>query len=206
MYSSMINTENGNIGITAAHCLLNDDGVVHNNLAFSPGYDSGTPGPHGLIPVEFVAVPSEYDGTGDNKPPVYDYGMMRMKFNDPNGYKLQQYTGANGWRLDVEGDKILTTVFGYPSDGNMPKCPNDGHHLCAFIGDVKTSETLYVIPGMNLGVGVSGASFTVNHDTNRNLGYTYGSDSSFFEDGDQTEGPRYNPVEFNNILALVSNN
>ena len=39
--------------------------------------------------------------------------MIRIKFNNPNGYKLQQYTWANGWRLDVEGDNILTTVFGY---------------------------------------------------------------------------------------------
>ena len=55
--ASMINTVNGNIGITAAHCLFKDDDVVFDNMVFSPGYDSGTPGPLGLIPVEFVIAP-----------------------------------------------------------------------------------------------------------------------------------------------------
>src|SRR5439155_3975600 len=129
--ASMINTENGNIGITAAHCLFDNNGVVYGNMMFSPGFDSGIKGPLGFIPVEYVVVPREYKGTFG--PPVYDYGMMRMHFNDPRGFKLQQYTGANGWRLDVEGDQILTTIFGYPGNGGMPNCPNDGLHLCGFI-------------------------------------------------------------------------
>src|SRR6266542_6670474 len=41
--ASVINTENGNIGITAAHCLFDDDGTIFNNMMFSPGYDSGIP-------------------------------------------------------------------------------------------------------------------------------------------------------------------
>src|SRR5438105_15037047 len=41
--ASMINTENGNIGITAAHCLFDNNGVVFNYMSFSPGYDSGIP-------------------------------------------------------------------------------------------------------------------------------------------------------------------
>src|SRR5437764_797162 len=83
--------------------------LVYNNMMFSPGYDSGIPGPLGTIPVESAAVLTEYDGN-DNSP-VYEYGMMKMKFNDPKGFKLQQYTGANGWRLDVVGDSILTNIF-----------------------------------------------------------------------------------------------
>src|SRR6266511_3983163 len=151
--ASMINTENGNIAITAAHCLFNDNRIVYNNMMFSPGYNSGIPGPLGLIPVEFVTVPPEYI----KDDPVYDYGMIRMRFNDPNGYKLQQYTGANGWRLDVEGDNILTTIFGYPLGGDMPNCPRDGFHLCVFVGNAKTTDTTYEIHGVNLGPGASGA-------------------------------------------------
>src|SRR6266511_3774913 len=164
--ASVINTENGNIGITAAHCLFNDDGIVYDYMMFSPGYDSGKLGPLGSIPVEFVAVPSGYDGKAG--PPVYDYGMMRMKFNDPDGYKLQQYTGANGWRLDVEGDSILTNIFGYPREGDIPNCARDGLHLCEFVGNAKASESLYVIPGVRIGSGASGAPLTVVHNT-RNL-------------------------------------
>src|SRR5205085_6798077 len=81
--ASMINTENGNIALTAAHCLYNDDGIVYDDLMFSPGYGNGNPGPRGLIPVESMSVPTEYDE--ENVIPDYDYGMIRMRFNDPNG-------------------------------------------------------------------------------------------------------------------------
>ena len=132
--------------------------------------------------------------------------MMRMRFNDPHGFKLQQYTGANGWRLNVEGDNILTTIFGYPEDGDTPNCPNDGFHLCAFVGNVKTSGTLYVIPGVDIGTGASGAPMIFNYDISRNLGYMYSTYATYFGRAKQSESPRYNPVEFNNLLEYVSNN
>src|SRR5438874_3779032 len=37
--ASMINTENGNIAITAAHCLFDDFSRPYDNLVFSPGYN-----------------------------------------------------------------------------------------------------------------------------------------------------------------------
>src|SRR5207244_7535163 len=98
---------------------------------------------------------------------------MRMRFNDPNGYKLQQYTGANGWKLDVSGDNILTTVFGYSIRGTVPNCPRDGRHLCMFVGNAKTIDNTYEIHGVYLGVGSSGGTMLVNYDANRNLSYTY---------------------------------
>src|SRR5207248_10599007 len=60
--ASMINTENGNIGITAAHCLFDANGVAYGHMTFSPGYDSGANGPLGTIPVEFVVAPPEFIG------------------------------------------------------------------------------------------------------------------------------------------------
>ncbi|CAG8809534.1 6985_t:CDS:1, partial [Gigaspora margarita] len=57
--ASVINTANGNIGITAAHCLIDDNGEIldTNSMWFSPGYDNGTDGPLEIIEVENVAVP-----------------------------------------------------------------------------------------------------------------------------------------------------
>ena len=153
----MINTENGNIGITAAHCLFNINLKVFNYMVFSPGYNSGTPGPLGLIPVEFVVASPGYL----QSPYIHDYGMIRMKFNDPNGYKLQQYTGANGWRLNIEGDNILTTIFGYPTGGDIPSCARDGRSLCVYVRNAKTTNTIYVIPGVDLGNGASGSPLIV---------------------------------------------
>src|SRR5437588_137101 len=101
----------------------------------------------GSIPVEFFVAPPGYICVDSD---FYDYGMMRLNFVNPDGYTVQQYTGANGWRLDVEGNGILTTVFGYPIGGNMPNCPRDGEHLCAYVGNVDTFETDYAISGVNL--------------------------------------------------------
>ena len=200
--ASMINTENGNIGITAAHCLFDDNGIVFNNMMFSPGYDSGIPGPLGRIPVEFVVAPSEFIGENSN-PDDYDYGFIRMNFNDPNGYKLQQYTGANGWRLNVEGDNILTTIFGYPLGGDMPNCARDGGHLCADVRNAKTSDTFYVIPNVDLGIGASGGPLIVEYDTRRNLGYTYSNYASHNPDGNLDEAPRYDSRRFNNMFQII---
>src|SRR5438132_1582683 len=86
-----------------AKFLFNKDGMVYEYITFSPGYDFGSHGPFVSIPVEFVVVPSEYNYKPNEGPPVYDYGMIRMNFKDQYGYKLQQFTGANGWRLNVEG-------------------------------------------------------------------------------------------------------
>ena len=199
--ASMINTENGNIGITAAHCLFNGDGIIYNDLMFSPGYN-GIPGPLGLIPVESMSVPTEYDE--ENVIPDYDYGMIRMRFNDPNGYKLQQYTGANGWRLNVEGDNIVTTIFGYPNGGDMPNCARDGEHLCTFVGNAKTADTTYVIPGVNLGSGASGAPMMVGYIINRNLGYIYSDHSAYFSKDDLSLAPYYIPEEFHILLDYAS--
>src|SRR5437764_13961004 len=130
---------------------------------------------------------------------------MRMRFNDPNGFKLEQYTGANGWRLNVEGGNILTTIFGYPIDGNMSNCARDGKHLCAYVGNVGTTDNIYVIPGLDLGIGVSGGPLIVEHNTGRNLGYTYSNYASYYRNDDISGGPRYDPEEFNLILEYVSN-
>src|SRR5207248_11486235 len=123
-----------------------------------------------------------------NIAPVYDYGMIRLEFHDPNGYKLQQYTGANGWRLDVRDDNIVTTVLGYPVGGDMPNCPRDGFHLCVFVGNVKTRETTYAIPGMRIGPGASGSPLIVGHLINRNLGYTYSNYAAYSFDDNRSEG------------------
>ncbi|CAG8441961.1 6494_t:CDS:2, partial [Ambispora leptoticha] len=162
--ASVFNTENGNIGMTAAHCLFNDDGIQFNNIAFSPGFD------------------------------------------DPDGFTLQQYTGANGWRLGLEDDNIVTTVFGYPQNGDMPDCPKDGFHLCVMVNTVERRDTEYVIPGVNLGDGVSGAPWTIEHDPNRNLGYMYGNHAFYNTEENQSESTRYNPEDFNDLLEYVSEN
>ena len=80
----------------------------------------------------------------------------------------------------------------------MPNCPRGGFHICAFVGNVKTGETAYIIPGVNIGPGASGAPMIVNYDTNRNLGYIYSDHAVYDIDYHQSESPIYNPKDFHN--------
>ncbi|RIB01106.1 hypothetical protein C2G38_2231856 [Gigaspora rosea] len=126
--ASVIDTANGNIRITAVHCLFDDNGNRYNLsfLSFSPGYDNGTYGPLGYIPVVETAIPDAFLKYRNK----YDYALMKFEFNDPNGGNatLQDYTGALGWRFDIENGEP-TTVYGYPSSEILEDCPNDGKHL-----------------------------------------------------------------------------
>ena len=61
------------------------------------------------------------------------------------------------------------------------------------------------MPYLSLGIGASGAPMTINHDTNRNLGYLYSDRTVYFHAADQSGSPIYSPGEFNNLLARVSN-
>ncbi|RIB04358.1 hypothetical protein C2G38_2048486 [Gigaspora rosea] len=121
--ASVINTANGNIGITAAHCLLNDDGKHYNLsfLSFSPGYN-GTNGPLEVLPVVATAIPH----THLLDPYKDDYALVRFAFRDPYGgrKKLQDFTGALGWRFDI-GNGEPTSVFGYPEGGDLKNCTRD---------------------------------------------------------------------------------
>ena len=58
---------------------------------------------------------------------------------------------------------------------------------------------------MRIGGGASGAPLTVRHNT-RNLGYTYSSYAVYFQEDNQSEAPRYDPIIFNILLKMVSDN
>ncbi|RIB29717.1 hypothetical protein C2G38_997200 [Gigaspora rosea] len=133
--ASVINTSNGNIGLTAARCLFDANSGVPFNLSFlsfSPGYDNGTNGPLGAIPIAGTAVPHAYIITRKSD----DYALVKFAFSDPSGLDLtlQDYTGALGWRLDI-GDNETTSIFGYPGNGDMENCAKNSKHLCEWQGN-----------------------------------------------------------------------
>ncbi|CAG8523903.1 11086_t:CDS:1 [Acaulospora colombiana] len=199
--ASVFNTDNGNIGITAGHCIFNNNGRQYENLMFSPGFDIGAPGPLGSLAVDIAAAPAEYN----DDPVAYDYGMFRVNF-DNGGNRLQDLTGANGWLLNPTQDNLITTVFGYPQSGDMPNCPNDGLHLCVIVGNVVVSDDESVMPNVDLGAGSSGAPWIINYNADRNLGYMYGNEAFYNVEDNQSESPRYDPETFNDLVEYVSDN
>ncbi|CAG8836888.1 34668_t:CDS:1 [Gigaspora margarita] len=167
--ASVINTSNGNIGLTAAHCLLDDNGNPWNLsfLLFSPGYDNRSIGPLGSFPVADIAIPHNYFAN----PIKYDYALMRFEFNH-GGARLQDYTGALGWRFDI-GNGEPTSFHGYPGNGDFENCTKDGRHLCKWQGVTEKSKMVYFIKTLIPGDGSSGGPFISQYNAVTNLGYLY---------------------------------
>ncbi|CAG8516919.1 1553_t:CDS:2, partial [Acaulospora colombiana] len=165
--ASVINTENGNIGLTAAHCLYNP--ITQNpfhDIMFSPGYDHGQPGPLNLIPVDEAI-----------KANAFDWAILRFGFNK-DGQPLQDFTGSLGLSFNV-GDYFATTILGYP-DGGEADLAND----------------YYVMHDLDLGPGASGSPCLMFHNSNTNLGWMY-SNYAYFDDEQQDGlAPIYNSTEF----------
>ncbi|KAF0476415.1 serine protease [Gigaspora margarita] len=200
--ASVINTDNGNIGLTAAHCLHDDDGSPYdpNSLSFSPGYN-GTNGPLGAIPVVDTAIPHIHL----ENPEEDDYALVRFAFQDPNreGATLQDYTGALGWRFDI-GDDEPTSVFGYPFHGDMEDCARDGERLCKCQGIAEMQESFYAITNMYLGEGTSGSPFISQYDPETNLCYVYAICDSFLDKYNYSIGDIWDEGIFLDLLLRIT--
>ncbi|CAG8496320.1 3901_t:CDS:2 [Gigaspora rosea] len=172
--ASVINTANGNIGLTSAHCLTTHD---PNDLIFSPGFDYGKEGPLGYISVEEFAIP--YTHLKD--PYDDDYALVKFAFIDPNGenMRLQDYTGGLGWRFDV-GNNTLTKVLGYPSSGDLVNCSKDGLHLS------------------------SGAPMLFQYNRNEDSGYVYTVHEGYINSTRDSIAPIWDEPIFLGLLLKLS--
>jgi len=171
--ATVINTDNGNIAITAAHCLYDHNTQRWNKaLYFYPGYNNGEPGNVGKV--------LGYKGTifqGNMQDSTHkDYGFI--KFHYQEGRRLQDDTGAFDYDLNIPDGSYHTTVFGYPSDGDMV-CPKDGQHQCEwegvsseFTGEVPITSYRGIY--IDVGNGSSGGPWIRNYDPLTNTGSVMG--------------------------------
>ncbi|CAG8459044.1 12285_t:CDS:2 [Dentiscutata heterogama] len=126
--ASVIRTDNGNIAMTAAHCLYDFNTQTWNSEAyFYPGYNNGQEGPVGKVTVKDGYILVEFT----ENPITYDFAFIKLDY--PDGKKLQDDTGAFDYDLDIPRDNYPVNVFGYPIDGDMD-CAKDGQHLCEYEG------------------------------------------------------------------------
>ncbi|PKY51033.1 hypothetical protein RhiirA4_467837 [Rhizophagus irregularis] len=195
--ASVINTDDGNIGATAAHCLYNHDAQAYfENVMFAPGYDNGQPGPLGKVPIAKMAITPEFLNNNDDK---FDWGMVLFNFNMGN-LPLKYYTGALGWVFQL-GTNVPTTIQGYPNGGDLENCPNDGQTLCMWQGQTILANDYYIVHDLNLGEGASGGPLITEYDPNLNLGLIYSNYASFDELNDQLLGPIYDSLEFQALIG-----
>ncbi|CAG8765465.1 31224_t:CDS:2 [Gigaspora margarita] len=178
--ASVINTSNENIGVTAAHCLVDNDRKTLdiNSMSFSPGYNDGNEGPLGTV-----------DPEGE-------------------GLNLQDYTGGLGWRFDI-GNNTPTNVFGYPNSGDLMNCLKNSKQLCEWQGntqqELENSIAInYIITGFDLGEGTIGGPFIFQYDRNTNLGYVYSVYKAYRNTYNESVASAFDVQTFCGLLLRLS--
>ncbi|CAG8632502.1 22384_t:CDS:2 [Gigaspora rosea] len=169
--ASVIDTDDGNTGITAAHCLYSiKEGQYSTNVIFAPGYNNGSPSALGKIPVDVGSVPKSYR---DSK--LDDYAAI--KFDYPGKLKFQ--TGSFGWGL-TPPSPVSIAIFGYPVNGDLINCPRNGKNYCIWRGDstlesIKFPKTTlaWKVP-IYIGSGASGGPWVMKNSLPNYLGYLIG--------------------------------
>ncbi|CAB4378257.1 unnamed protein product [Rhizophagus irregularis] len=169
--ATVIRTNNGNIAITAAHCIWDIiDENWNTDFYFFPGYNNGNPGSLGAVRAHTFSIWSDF--TKDET--LYDYGFIKFYYQD--GRKLQDDTGAFDCDFNVPPGEYQTTVFGYPYNSGEMDCPRDGQHLCEWQGN--SFEFPNNLPNyqwhrgisIDVGSGSSGGPWIRNYDPNTNGG------------------------------------
>ncbi|RIB17351.1 hypothetical protein C2G38_2088527 [Gigaspora rosea] len=166
-------------------------------MTFSPGYDNGTDGVLGAIPVIGYVMPKAYK---ENKDRRYNWGLIKVNSTYLNSSEpLQYFTGALGYTFDVV-NATNTTVRGYPNGGSFPNCMNIGYELCRWAGVSTLIPGNYTTIPVDIGDdGGYGAPYI--KDFNNSLGTLYSNCGGF--DGENTRGPLYNSIEFQALLTEI---
>ncbi|CAG8487710.1 20955_t:CDS:2 [Dentiscutata erythropus] len=151
--ASVISTNDGNTGITAAHCLYDTDtGCFSDHLKFCPGYDNGKESRYGCVAVIKANIPTDYINHS-----VSDYATLKWS-------------------------RILIVTFGYPQDGDM-NCAEDRRTFCSWRGNASkendSSVPLECVPPF-LGHGSSGDPWLIKNSPPNNFGYLIGITSFAF--------------------------
>ena len=128
---TVINSEYGNIVLTAAHCLYSAiDQEMSTRVQFIPqDANNGSSAPYGvweadewIVPQVFVDTAKESNNQSTGRGWAYDFGWIRL-LPDGSGANVQDYTGGQGVSFTQEFDGAL--LVGYPSgapfDGNSQR-------------------------------------------------------------------------------------
>lgn len=171
---SVVNSPEGDIVVTAAHCVYDSSGV-YTDIAFVPGYHDGED-PYGVWIPSAVVVPPQWASDGD---PNYDVAFI-VVHEEGSSTKLQDVVGGDTLGLSP-GYTELTQVIGYPASTEEPvSCTN---YTSQFSDPSLTTPQLEFdcdgYPG-----GTSGGPFLQSVDSNTSLGTVVGIIGGYEAGGD----------------------
>jgi V8-like Glu-specific endopeptidase len=108
--ASVVNSPNGDLVITAAHCVTG----ISGNLAFVPGYHDGAT-PYGVWTVTKVYVDQAWSSSAD---PDDDFAFLKV--SQPGSIvPIEDVTGAEQLGTSTPA-RQLVEVIGYPNSTNAP--------------------------------------------------------------------------------------
>jgi V8-like Glu-specific endopeptidase len=169
---SVVSTPEGDIVITAAHCVYSSSGA-DTSLAFVPEYDDGSM-PYGAWDVSKVVVPRQWIADRD---PDDDYAFI-VVHKPGSATSIQAAVGADTLAVD-QPYTAVTRVIGYPSDTNKPiTCTNRTSEFSATQLEFDCAD----YPG-----GTSGSPFLVDVDPSTGRGEVAGVIGGYETGGDSPD-------------------
>lgn len=179
--ASVVNADNKDTLVTAAHCLKDGKGAWAKNWTFIPGYDDGEE-PMGRFVARELLVAPQWSQQADDS---YDFGMAVL--NTDGGTHVADRAGAQpiSFGTAPAGTRY---AFGYPTSGGF-----DGRHLHYCSGQTRPDKRGTKSSGMacRMTEGSSGGPWLSNFDTATGKG-TITSVVSFKYAND--EGTQYGPL------------
>ncbi|HET9173525.1 MAG TPA: trypsin-like serine protease [Actinospica sp.] len=174
---SVVNSPEGDIVVTAAHCVYDSSGV-YTDIAFVPGYHDGED-PYGVWIPSAVIVPPQWASDSD---PNYDVAFL-VVHEEGSGTKIQDVVGGDDLGLSP-GYTNLTQVIGYPESTEEPvNCTN---YTSEFSDSSLTTPQLQFdcdnYPG-----GTSGGPFLQAVDSTTDLGTIVGVIGGYEAGGDDPD-------------------
>jgi V8-like Glu-specific endopeptidase len=169
--ASVVDSPNGNLVLTAAHCVHEGaGGGAYTNVTFEPGYHDGI-APFGAWAVSQIFVAPGWEATSD---PDLDFAFLTVR-QDGNSATLQNLTGANHLGVD-RGYTNTVTLTGYPDSADAPVTCQD---TTAQQGAHQMQISCRGFPQ-----GTSGAPWVLDADPATDLGTVVGVIGGFESGGD----------------------
>lgn len=183
---SVVSSSQGDIVVTAAHCVYSGSGA-NTNLAFVPGYDDGAM-PYGAWYVTRVVVAQQWISDRD---PDYDYAFI-VVHKSGTTTPIQDVVGSDTLAVD-QSYTALTRVVGYPSKTNQPiTCTN-------FTSEFSATQLQFDCDGYP--GGTSGSPFLINESPSTGEGEVDGVIGGY-EAGGYSPDVSYS-VRFNDATAQL---